>query len=121
MTGVDTGSLKAELDNLVSMMCKGLNDPKRLFILILLGDKSRTVGELAGILGSSPANVSQHLAVLRDRGIIEPSRLGTTIYYSLRHPRLLEAIAILRAIMADEIQRRSEVVLTHDDSPIQTS
>jgi ArsR family transcriptional regulator len=98
------------MEELVGVMCKALNDPKRLLILSLLGEKPRTVGELVGIIGSPQANISQHLAILRDRGIIEANKEGTSVKYSLRHPKLLEAIGILREVLHDEVERRGNLV-----------
>lgn len=106
--------LKAELEELVAVMCKALNDPKRLLILNLLAEGSRSVGELVRLIGSPQANVSQHLAVLRDRGIIEASKQGTAVKYSLRYPQLLSAINILREVMREEVRRRGDVIVSPD-------
>ncbi len=104
--------LKAELEELVAVMCKALNDPKRLLILSLLAEGPRSVGELVKLIGSPQANVSQHLAVLRDRGIIEASKQGTAVKYSLRYPQLLSAINILREVMHEEVRRRGDVLVS---------
>lgn len=106
--------LKAELEELVAVMCKALNDPKRLLILNLLAEGPRSVGELVRLIGSPQANVSQHLAVLRDRGIIEASKQGTAVKYSLRYPQLLSAINILREVMREEVRRRGDVIVSPD-------
>lgn len=102
--------LKTELEELVALMCKPINDPKRLLILTLLGDEPRSVTELVDLIGSPQANISQHLAIMRERGIIEASRTGTSVKYSLRHPKLLEAISILREVMRDEFHRRERII-----------
>ena len=106
--------LKAELEELVAVMCKALNDPKRLLILNLIAEGPRSVGELVRLIGSPQANVSQHLAVLRDRGIIEASKQGTAVKYSLRYPQLLSAINILREVMREEVRRRGDVIVSPD-------
>lgn len=103
--------LRAELEELVAVMCKALNDPKRLLILSLLSRGPRSVSALVNLIGSPQANVSQHLAVLRDRGIIEASRQGTVVEYSLRYPQLLSAIDILREVMREEVRRRGDVIV----------
>jgi len=102
--------LRLELEELVGAMCKALNDPKRLFIISLLGEQPRTVGELVELMGSPQANVSQHLAILRERGIVESRKDGSSVEYSLRHPKVLEAISILREILSDEVERRGSLV-----------
>lgn len=98
--------LRQELDHLTSRMCRALNDPKRLMLLYLLGQRARTVSELCEELEASQSNVSQHLAVLRDRGLVDAQREGSYVTYTLRHPRVLEAIDLLREVMAEELARQ---------------
>lgn len=98
--------LRQELDELSASMCKALNDPKRLMVLYTLRNRGCTVGELSRLLGAPQSNTSQHLAVLRDRGLVEAERNGNTVIYSLRHPKVLEAVDTLREVLADELTRR---------------
>lgn len=98
--------LRQELDELGARMCKALNDPKRLLVLYALADGPHTVTELCEVLDAPQSNTSQHLAVLRDRGLIEAERQGNSVVYSLRHPKVLGAIDILREVMADELDRQ---------------
>ncbi len=102
--------LREELAQLTASVCKALNDPKRLMILYALGAGPLTVGELVEVLEASQANVSQHLAILRERGIVETERQGNKVRYSLRHPEVLDAIELLRRIMSAEVDRRAGVV-----------
>jgi DNA-binding transcriptional ArsR family regulator len=99
-------SLRQELDEVVSSMCKALNDPKRLVALYALRDGPHTVTELCVALGAPQANTSQHLAVLRERGLVKATRDGNRVLYSLRHPRVLEAVDTLRGIVAEESAKR---------------
>jgi DNA-binding transcriptional ArsR family regulator len=98
--------LRQELDELVSSMCKALNDPKRLIALYALRDGPHTVTELCSALGVPQANTSQHLAVLRERGLVATERNGNKVVYSLRHPKVLDAVDMLRDVLADEIERQ---------------
>ncbi|MEO5838015.1 MAG: metalloregulator ArsR/SmtB family transcription factor [Acidimicrobiales bacterium] len=100
------GSLRAELEELTTNMCRALNDPKRLMILYALGDQQRSVGDLCELLDLAQSNVSQHLAVLRDRGIVDSTREANRIIYTLRDQRVLHAIDLLRNVMNDEVARR---------------
>lgn len=101
--------LRRELDGLVASMCKAMNDPKRLLILYALRQGPHTVGELSELLEVPQSNTSQHLAVLRDRQLVDTERQGNTVVYSLRHPKVLEAVDLLRSIMADEFHRQQGV------------
>ena len=99
--------LRQELNELTSGMCKALNDPKRLTLLYALREEPRTVTELCEVVGTPQANTSQHLAVLRDRGLVKGEQIGNRVRYSLRHPKVIEAIDLLRGIMSEELARQS--------------
>ena len=99
--------LRQELDELVASMCKALNDSKRLLLLYTLRHGSYTVSELCDVIEAPQSNTSQHLAVLRDRGLVEADRQGNNVVYSLRHPKVMEAIDILRSVMSDELERQT--------------
>jgi len=99
--------LRQELDELVASMCKALNDPKRLLLLYALSHGRFTVSELCELIEAPQSNTSQHLAVLRDRGLVEAERQGNNVVYSLRHPKVIDAIDILRGVMSDELERQT--------------
>jgi DNA-binding transcriptional ArsR family regulator len=99
-------NLRAELEELTAGVCRALNDPKRLMLLYALADSALSVSELCELLGVSQSNVSQHLAVLRDRGLVDTTRDGNRVIYTLRDQRVLEAIDLLRDVMNDELGRR---------------
>lgn len=108
LTGIDQ-RLRDEYAHLTATLCKAVNDPKRLMLLHLLGESPRAVGELAAAIDAPQANVSQHLAVLREQGLVDTERQGASIIYSLRHPRVLEAIGIMREVQAAETARRARL------------
>lgn len=111
------GVLRGELDQLTSRMCKALNDPKRLLLLLTLGEQPRTVSELCQLLDLAQSNVSQHLAILRDRGLVEASRQGSYVIYRLRYPQILGAIEILRDVMTKELERQSALATDRSIEP----
>lgn len=98
--------LREELNELVADMCHALNEPKRLLVLYALAERPRTVSELARYLDAPQSNTSQHLAVLRDRGLVETERSGSHVVYHLRHPKVIEAIDLLREVLNEEIARQ---------------
>ena len=101
-------ALRAELVQLTSTLCHALNDPKRLFILHALASGPSSVSALAEAVDASVANVSQHLAVLRERGLVDTERDGLSIIYSLRYPELIDIIGELRAVLRTELTRRTD-------------
>lgn len=87
-------------------ICKTLAEPKRLMILHELRDGERSVGQLVSALEVPQANVSQHLAILRERGIVTTRREGTTIHYSLASPKIGEACDLVQQVLEEQLSGR---------------
>ena len=85
-------------------ICQVLADPKRLRLIdALRDDAERSVGDLADVLGASYPNVSQHLNVMRDAGLVSSRRDGATIYYRLAYPQITQACDIVSDILRAQI------------------
>lgn len=84
-------------------LCQVLSDPKRLRLLNALRHGERSVGELAETLGVPYPNVSQHLNVMRDADLVATRRAGTTIFYRLAYPRIVEACDIIHDILRAQL------------------
>lgn len=95
------GATRDEMFQLHASVCKGLGDPKRLLIIDALRDGELAVGELCEQTGIAQANASQHLAILRDKGLVRTRRDGQRIYYSLSSPKIIVAVDLLRDVMAE--------------------
>lgn len=80
--------------------CQALTEPKRLAIIHLLRDRERTVNELAGTLGVRQPNVSQHLMVLRDLGVVTGRREANQVFYGLAHPAIGQACDLVQQVLA---------------------
>ncbi len=89
-----------------AQICKALGDPNRLLILVELRSGPRTVGQISDAIGASQPLTSRHLAVLRDKGLVEAQRRGTFVRYSLTDRRILTAIDILLAVLASQLARQ---------------
>jgi DNA-binding transcriptional ArsR family regulator len=77
---------------------KALAHPVRIRILELLLARERTVHELQAELSLDQPIVSQQLAVLRAKNIVEARKEGTTVRYAVRDPHLRELLAVARRI-----------------------
>lgn len=97
-------------------LCKVLTDPKRLVLLDALRTGDRSVSELAAAIGSTLANTSQHLAVMRSAGLVEGTRDGTTVRYRLAEPAIIAACDIVSGIVGRRLARRAEA--TADGRPV---
>jgi ArsR family transcriptional regulator len=79
-------------------VARALADPKRLCVLQSLADGELSVRELSERVGCHVPNMSQHLAVLRNSGLVLTRRDGNAIYYRLADARVLEACRLLQTI-----------------------
>ena len=101
-------SVADELIALHAKVCKGIADPKRLLIINALRNGERSVMDLCNELHLPQANVSQHLAVLRERGLVSARRDAQRVFYSLTSMKIIEAIDLLREVMAEQMRVPSE-------------
>jgi DNA-binding transcriptional ArsR family regulator len=87
--------------------CKTLSDANRLMIITELAKEEASVNELVRKLGLQQSNVSKHLSLMREHGLVEFRREGSTIFYKLSDSRIYEAIKLLIEAQADLIEKRS--------------
>ncbi len=87
-------------------MCKVFSNPGRLEILNTLRHGERSVTELTKRTKLSQASVSQHLAVMRLKGIVKARRHGNRTYYRLMNPKIIRAFDIIREILRERIAVR---------------
>lgn len=77
---------------------RAMADAKRLCVLELLSSGERSVSELSREASCQVPNMSQHLAVLRSVGLVVSRREGSTVYYRLTDPRILEAYRLIKSV-----------------------
>jgi DNA-binding transcriptional ArsR family regulator len=97
------------LYELQSEVCKTLASPKRIEILNALKDGERTVSELVEILGVPKANVSQHLAVMRHRGILKSRREGINMYYSVSNMKVIDACILMKEVLVEQMKEKGKL------------
>ena len=95
-------------------ICKTLSHPIRLEILSLLRDGKKSVTELAVLTGVRQATVSQHLAVLRQRGVVSTKREGINVYYDVANPKITKACDLMREVMFENIANMKEISLKEE-------
>lgn len=84
-------------------VCKALSSPVRLKILYSLRKGERPVEEMANLLSLHKANLSQHLAILRQLKIVTARRSGLNIYYAISNKKMMKACDILREILFEQL------------------
>jgi ArsR family transcriptional regulator len=105
-------SLREEVVRLHANVCSGLADPNRIMIIYSLADGSRNVTDIASMLDLPHPTVSRHLKILRERGIVRSERDGQTIHYQLTDKRIVQALDLLRASLADMLNEQAVLART---------
>ncbi len=90
--------------------CKFMANPKRIEILFLLGEQELCVEEIASKMGIKVPNVSQHLSIMREKGVVENRREGTKIYYKITNPKTLEACLIMKDAMIEQMKKDLNII-----------
>ena len=93
-----------EIYKLHAEMCKVFSNPTRLEILNLLRDKEMSVTELITKTKLTQANISQHLSIMKSKGIVASNRNGKNIYYKLSNPKIIKAFDIIREILSERLE-----------------
>ncbi len=92
-----------QLFSLHAEVCKTLANPKRLEIIYALKDGELSVSELVKRLGIPKANVSQHLAILRQRRVVASRREGVNIYCRISNPKIIKACGLMREVLMEQL------------------
>ena len=77
---------------------KAIAHPLRLKILCVLGEQQVSVQEIVEAVGTSQSNISQHLAILRDKGILLARKEANRVYYRVTDQRILRLILMMREL-----------------------
>ena len=81
-----------------SRSLKAMSHPLRLKILCTLGGQEVSVQEIVDYVGTSQSNISQHLAILRDKGILASRKDANRVYYRVTDTRTLQLIGMMREV-----------------------
>ena len=81
-----------------SRSLKAMSHPLRLKILCTLGEQEVSVQDLVEHVGTSQSNISQHLAILRDKGILASRKDANRVYYRVSDSRTLRLISMMREV-----------------------
>ncbi len=104
-----TSDLAREINQLHASICGALADPKRILILYLLVEGPLNVNALVEKLQLPQPTVSRHLKVLRVRGLVTAERDRQSVYYELSDRRVIKALDLLRAVLADKLSQQASL------------
>ena len=92
----------SDIFSLHAKLLKAIAHPRRLEIINLLRDKELPVNSIHSMLDLPQANISQHLMILRDAGVVSTRRDGKQIYYFISHNNFIKASDLIREILIEE-------------------
>ena len=91
-------------------LCKIFSNAKRMEILNILKGGEMSAGELIEQIGLSKANLSQHMGVLRSKGVVLARREGLNIFYRISNPKIIQACNLMREVLLDQLQEKGKMV-----------
>lgn len=98
-----------QLYKLHASICQTLANPKRLEIIDKLRSGDMSVTKLAEVLGISQSNLSQHLAIMRQKGIVTTRREGLSVHYRLSNPKITQACDLMRQVLLEHLEASTEL------------
>ncbi len=96
-SNLDLMSRDEDIDR-ASRSLKAMSHPLRLKILCTLGAEEISVQDIVEKVGTSQSNISQHLAILRDKGILASRKDANRVYYRVGDARTLRLIGMMREV-----------------------
>ncbi|MDO9183307.1 MAG: metalloregulator ArsR/SmtB family transcription factor [Bacteriovorax sp.] len=91
-------------------ICHALSHPIRLYILDILSTEEMSSTQLLKELGIPKANLSQHLSVLKDAGILKTRKVGAFQILTLAIPKIKDACQLVRGILLDRMNDEQKVI-----------
>ena len=79
-------------------ICKVFSNPSRLKILIALRNNTLNVSDIVKQTGLNQSVVSQHLAILRNKNLVETDKMGAWVTYRLKYPEIMKAFDIMKGV-----------------------
>jgi len=103
-----------EIFELHADVCRTLSNPKRLKILNALRDGEMAVSQILAKTGRiRKANLSQHLAVMRLKGVVATRRDGNLIYYRIANAKIIQACDLMREVLFEQLAGKGALLLRY--------
>jgi len=99
-----------ELTYLQAEMCKAFVNPVRIAIIKVLSDGEESVSGIANKVGVPIQNISQHMKILKEAGIVSTRRGGHKIFYSLEDKRIVEICDLMREVLIEIMRKRARIL-----------
>jgi ArsR family transcriptional regulator len=90
---------------------RALAHPARIRILEVLADGERSVGDMQPLVGIEASHLSQQLAVLRRAGLVITRKEGSTVFYAVKDPQLVELLAVAKRLLITALESSQELLV----------
>ncbi len=90
-------------------VCKIFSNAKRLEIINMLKDGEMSAGELLEKTGLSKANLSQHMTVLKSKGVINTRKEGINIYYCITNPKIIQVCTLMKEVLLEQLEEKGKM------------
>lgn len=98
-----------------SRLCRVLASPRRLEILYVLQHRGEVAaGELAEAIDTSTANLSQHLSLMREQGLVAARKDGQNMYYSIALPGIMDACQAVHQVLISHLEVVQDTLKEHE-------
>lgn len=97
--------------NLHADICKTFANPKRLEIINALRDKELSAGQLLKKIKISKANLSQHMGLLVEKGIVIARKNGINVFYQLSDEKITKACELMRQVLIKKLEQDNKILL----------
>ena len=91
-------------------ICKIFANDKRLEIINLLKDTEMSNSELMQKTGLSKVTITQHMNVLKSKGVIVVRREGVQLYYRMANPKIIQACNLMKEVLVEQLREKEKVV-----------
>lgn len=98
-----------EVFELQASICQTMANAKRLEIISILGERELAVGELADKMEVKISNLSQHLSIMKNKGILTSRRDGVHIYYRISNPKVIKACCLMKEVMTELLEAQGKL------------
>jgi ArsR family transcriptional regulator len=99
-----------EISKIHANVCQVFANPFRIEIIEALTEKEHTTDGLAKLIGTTAANISQHIKMMRDRGVVVSERRGTRIFHRLSNDQFKDLFMMERNLLNVIVDKAAEVV-----------
>lgn len=103
--------MRDRISEMHAEICKTLGSAVRIEILDSLRSGEKSVGQLAEELDLNQANISQHLAVLRQRQVVTTRKEGTSVFYGVSNPKLVQACQLMREVLLEQLKEAQRLTM----------